>query len=257
MRDIIDKLLLAKRASPILPIVVENGPCKENKIYEEQIDLTALPAPQIHTADGGRYLQTYGMHVLNDISGNWTNWSIARAKVHDKRKLCGLVLTFQHIGKIHKQWKEAGQDAPWALAFGVPPAAIIAAGMPLPDNVSEAELYGSMTGQPIELVKCETNDLLVPANSEIVFEGTMSTTETAPEGPYSKMHGYAFFGDVRKMPVFNVNAITYRNDAILPICVSGMPTDESTSHNLRSGNDGYTNRVKYSTHSSEHSRPLN
>lgn len=78
---------------------------------------------------------------------------------------------------------------PWALAFGVPPAAIMAASMPLPDGLSEAEYIGSLADSPLEVVKCETNDLLVPANSEIVFEGYCSITERVPEGLFGEMHG--------------------------------------------------------------------
>ena len=79
---------------------------------------------------------------------------------------------------------------PWALAFGVPPAAIMASSMPIPDGVSEAEYVGAMVGKPIELVKCDTNGLYVPATSEIVFEGTLSITETGEEGPFGEMHGF-------------------------------------------------------------------
>lgn len=67
--------------------------------------------------------------------------------------------------------------------------------MPLPDGVTEADYVGSMTGHPLELVKCETNGLLVPANSEIVLEGTLSVTETGNEGPFGEMHGYTIIGD--------------------------------------------------------------
>lgn len=229
MRDVIDKVLSAKDAAPIPPIQVPNGPCKENKIFGDQIDLTKLPAPTLHSADGGKYIQTYGMHVVQSIDGSWTNWAIARAMVHDKRRLCGLVIAPQHIWQIHQQWKEQGKDVPWTLTLGVPPAAIITASMPLPDDVSEGEYLGSMTGSPAELVKCETNDLLVPANSEIVFEGTLSVTEKGPEGPFGEMHGYTFVGDVRQQPLFTVNAITHRNNAILPISVTGTPVDETVS----------------------------
>lgn len=130
------------------------------------------------------------MHVVQSPDGKWTNWSIARAMVNDKNSLAGLVAMPQHIAQIREMWKAKGQDMPWALAFGVPPAAIMAASMPLPDGVSEAEYVGSLVGAPLEVVKCDTNGLYVPANSEIVFEGTCSVTETVPEGPFGEMHGY-------------------------------------------------------------------
>ena len=140
----------------------------------------------------------------------------------------------QHIGRIHKMWKDIGKDVPWAMCFGVPPAAIMAASAPLPDGVTEAEYIGSMTGTPLDLVKCETNDLWVPANSEIVFEGTLSVTDTASEGPYGEMHGYVFFGDAHPFPLYHIDAITHRNDAILPVSVTGRLTDETVSSQNRS-----------------------
>ena len=189
MKDILDKMISAKTATPIPPTVVESGPCKEFRLTPDQFDLTKLPAPMLHQTDGGKYIQTYGMHIVQSPDGKWTNWSIARAMVSGKNELLGLIIRPQHIWQIHNMWKEEGRDMPWALAFGVPPAAIMASSMPLPDGVSEDEYIGSVVGQSLEVVKCDTNDLYVPATSEIVFEGTCSITEVAPEGPFGEMHG--------------------------------------------------------------------
>ncbi|KAG9661028.1 UbiD-domain-containing protein, partial [Aureobasidium melanogenum] len=178
MKEILDKMLSAQKATPLKPNIIKSGSCKENKIFGDDVDLAKLPAPLIHQADGGKYIQTYGMHVVQSPDGKWTNWSIARAMIYDNRHLVGLVIEPQHIWQIHQLWKKEGRDVPWALCFGVPPAAIMAASMPLPAGVTEAEYIGSMTGTALDLVKCETNDMLVPANSEIVFEGTLSITET-------------------------------------------------------------------------------
>jgi len=84
-----------------------------------------------------------------------------------------------------------------------------------------------MVGTGIDVVKCETNDLYVPANSEIVLEGTLSVTETGDEGPFGEMHGYVFPGDVKQCPRYKVDAVTHRNDAILPISPAGRLTDET------------------------------
>lgn len=229
MSQIFDKILAAGKMRPIPPVQVNSGPCKENKLFGDEIDLTSMPAPQMHRFDGGKYLQTYGMHVLQTPDGKWTNWAISRAMVHDKTRLSGLVMPPQHIGRIFSQWEEKGEDIPWALAMGVPPAAILAAGVAVPEGVSEADFVGAMTGSPLEVVKCDTNDLYVPATSEIVFEGTVSISEKGPEGPFGEIHGYTFIEPPRQMPLFTVKAVTYRNDAILPICVPGRPVDETVS----------------------------
>lgn len=188
MGTILDKMNSAQNSPGIPQNVVQTGSCKENILNPEDFDLTTLPAPHLHQSDGGKYIQTYGMHVVQSPDKKWTNWSIARAMVHDKNHLTGLVIEPQHLWQIHQMWKKEGKDVPWALAFGAPPAAIMASSMPLPDGCTEAEYVGAMTGHALDVVKCETNDLFVPANSEIVFEGTLSISETAPEGPFGEMH---------------------------------------------------------------------
>lgn len=227
MREILDKMLSASELPPIAPRIVDSGPCKENVLVDGEFDLTSLPVPMIHQHDGGKYIQTYGMHIVQSPDGSWTNWSIARAMVHDKNHLTGLVIEPQHIWQIHQMWKKEGRDVPWALAFGVPPAAIMASSMPIPDGVSEAEYVGAMTGEALELVKCDTNNLHVPATAEIVLEGTLSITEKAPEGPFGEMHGYVFPADTHLWPKYKVDRITYRNNPILPMSACGRLTDET------------------------------
>ncbi|EWZ30913.1 UbiD decarboxylyase family [Fusarium oxysporum Fo47] len=227
MKVILDKMIAAKTTPPIPPTVVETGPCKEHILTPDQFDLTKLPAPLLHQSDGGKYIQTYGMHIVQSPDGKWTNWSIARAMVYDRNHLAGLVIKPQHLYQIHEMWKKEGRDMPWALAFGVPPAAIMASSMPLPDGLSEAEYIGSLVGSSLDVIKCETNGLYVPANSEIIFEGTCSITETAPEGPFGEMHGYVFPGDAHPWPKYTVDLITHRKDAILPVSNCGRLTDET------------------------------
>lgn len=228
-KNINDKLLKAKSAKPPKSKVLETGPCKERKLFGDEIDLTQLPAPLLHKNDGGNYVQTYGMHILQSPDGSWTNWSISRAMVNDKRKLVGLCIPPQHNWQIREMWRKEGKDVPWALALGVSPAAIIAAALPIPDGVSELDYVNALTGIPLDLVKCETNDLLVPATSEIVFEGTLSTTETGPEGPFGEYFGHSFNREARNGPIYHVDAITYRDGAIMPISVPGKLADESVS----------------------------
>ncbi|KAF8869386.1 3-octaprenyl-4-hydroxybenzoate carboxy-lyase [Mucidula mucida] len=233
IKEILDKMVSVAHAPPIEPNVVDTGSCKENKIFGDDIDLTAIPAPLIHQSDGGKYIQTYGMHIVQSPDVKWTNWSIARAMVDDKRHLVRAILEPQHIWQILQMWKKTGKDCkPWALALGVPPAAIVAASMPIrksshESGVSEAGYVGALTGTALDLVKCETNDLLVPANSEIVMEGTLSITETAPEGPYGEMHGYVFPGDAIPFPRYHVDCITHRDNAILPVSATGRLSDET------------------------------
>ncbi|KAK7034028.1 Ferulic acid decarboxylase 1 [Paramarasmius palmivorus] len=227
MKQILDKLIAAKTMAPIPPRVVKGGPCKENRIFGDDIDLTKLPTPLVHKSDGGKYIQTYGMHIVQSPDGKWTNWSVARAMIYDKRHLVGLVIEPQHIWQIQQMWKGVGKDCKWALVLGAPPSAIMAASMPIPEGVSEAEYIGAFTGTALDVVKCETNDLLVPVTSEIVMEGTLSISEKGPEGPYGEMHGYIFPEAGIRSPLYRVECITHRDNAILPLSATGRLTDET------------------------------
>jgi UbiD family decarboxylase len=108
----------------------------------------------------------------------------------------------------------------------------MAASMPLPAGITEAAYVGSMCGSPLELVKCETNDIHVPANSEIILEGTISVKDRGPEGPFGEMHGYSFLDENSMQPLYKVNAITYRKNPILPISVPGRATGPDETHTM-------------------------
>jgi UbiD family decarboxylase len=150
--------------------------------------------------------------------------------IHDKNRMAGLIMKPQHIARIFEQWQKTGKDVPYAIALGAPPIAVMAASMPLPVGVTEVEYVGSLCGSPLELVKCETNDIYVPANSGIVLEGTISVTDRGKEGPFGEMHGYSFLDEEFMQPLYKVNAITHRENAILPISVPGRATGPDETH---------------------------
>lgn len=226
-QEILYKINETKKAPPVPTREVSSGPIKEYKLFGDDVDLTALPVPLLHEHDGGRFMQTFGMHVVQTPDGRWVNWSITRGMVHDKRSLVGPVIPKQDIGVISQMWKEKNQDMPWALCFGVPPAAIMVSGMPIPKWTNEADFIGALSGNPVEVVKCETNEIQVPANAEIVLEGVVSTSEVATEGPMAEYHGLIFPGQSKHCPLFKVNAITYRENPILPVCVAGRAAEEN------------------------------
>ncbi|MCX5158475.1 UbiD family decarboxylase [Streptomyces sp. NBC_00264] len=225
-RELLEHLIAAMHAEPVAPRVVETGPCKENVLTGDDVDLERFPVPLLHEHDGGRYLGTYGYHVVRTPDGRWTNWSISRTMLHGRTTLVGPAMAQQHLGMIHAIWRDRGLPTPWAMVLGAPPAALAAAGMPLPAEVNEDGYVGALAGSPVEVVRTELHDLHVPANSEIVLEGWISPDETAPEGPMGEYHGYAF-AESKPQPVFHVEAMTFRDDPILPICVAGLPPEEN------------------------------
>lgn len=225
--EIINKINDAKKLPAIPSNKIASGPVKEHIVIGDDIDLTALPIPTLHADDGGKYLQTFGMYIVQSPDGAWVNWSITRGMLHSKRALVGPCIPRQDIGVIRDMWRQLGKDMPFALCFGVPPAAIMVSGMPLPKGVNETDFVGALTGKAVDVVKCETNDIWVPANAELVLEGFVSNTETAKEGPMAEYHGHIFPTESQQCPLFHVNAMTYRTDSIVPICVAGRATEEN------------------------------
>jgi UbiD family decarboxylase len=225
-REMVEALADATKSTPIPPRRVATGPCKENILLGDDVDLLRLPVPLIHTGDGGRYINTWGTVVAQTPDGKWTNWAIARVMLLDSKRMTGIVHPLQHLGKIHGMWKAIGKPMPFAMFQGGPPFIPFVSGMPLPANVSEADYMGGYFGEPVDVVRCETVDLEVPATSEIVIEGFLSDKETAMEGPMGEYAGYLWPGPGTPKPVYHVTAMTFRKDPILPIVAAGEPVEE-------------------------------
>jgi 4-hydroxy-3-polyprenylbenzoate decarboxylase len=225
-REIILALADARTRPGIAPKRVESGLCKENILFGDDVDLFRFPTPLMHEGDGGRYFNTLGTIVVQSPDKKWTNWSIARIMIVDKNRMTGIVHPLQHVGMVHKMWSDIGKPTPFALVQGCEPFLPFVSGMPLPPFLNEGDYTGAYFGEPVEVVKCETSDLEVPATAEIVIEGTISNTETAVEGPMGEYAGYMWSGPGIPQPVYNVTAMTFRNQPILPITVAGGPVDE-------------------------------
>ena len=121
--------------------------------------------------------------------------------------MTGIVNPYQHVGVIHGLWKAQGQDMPFAICLGVEPAVSFVSGMPLPKFANESDYLGGYFGEPIDVVKCETVPLEVPATSEIVIEGHLSATDTTMEGPMGEYAGYLWPGPGDLRPVYQDNIL--------------------------------------------------
>ncbi len=211
------------------PTIVENkdAPCKQNKWVGDEVDLTKIPCPLQHMGDAERMMQSASVNICRTPDGKWTNWSINRSALHDKNTMKGFWAPTQHNGMIFAMWKEKGEDMPWALAMGVPPVCAWQSTARIPDYVDEYDAASQMLNAPIEMVKCETNDLLVPANSEMVIEGTVSITETLMEGPYGEYAGYHFAHKKLPKPRQDITCVTFRDNAIHPTSVPGVPPNST------------------------------
>jgi 4-hydroxy-3-polyprenylbenzoate decarboxylase len=167
------------------------------------------------------------MNIAKTPDGSWTNYSINRMMIVDRRRLSCLIPPPQHLGIIRSQWMKLGKPMPVALALGVEPGLAMMGGLPLPENVDESLFLSGYFGEALEMVPAETVDLAVPATAEIVIEGHIGVADddVATEGPMNEYPGYIAH-DTSPKPVFHISAITHRNNAILPVVAAGPPVEE-------------------------------
>ena len=217
-----------KRHDPNI-VDAADAPCKENKWFGDDIDLNKFPTPLGRLGDSARYINQAGINICQTPDGKWTNWSTNRGCIVDRNTMTGLWLRpTQHNGMIHGMWEKEGKDMPFAIALGVSPAVATQAASRIPDWVDEYDVASALMDAPLDMVKCETNDLLVPADTEIVIEGTVSISEKKIDGPFGEFPGYLFEDAKGPAPVMNITAVTFRNKPILPLALPGAPTD--TTH---------------------------
>ena len=205
----------------IKPLLVDTGPCKENIVRENEVDLSKFPIPKLHSMDGGRYALTWHIVVTQDPDTGWINVGTYRGMMLDNQNIGMLLTPAQHVGIHTDKHKKRHMKMPVSVALGAEPVSIMASATPYPAGVNEYEVMGAIRGKPMELVKSETNALPVPANAEIIFEGEVDPDPSSyrMEGPFGEYPGHYSSVDASPKPVFNVKCITYRND---PIFTSGL-----------------------------------
>src|SRR5216684_1101399 len=194
----------------IPPVEVSSGPCKEVIVRGDEVDVFRLPAPMLHEGDGGRYIGTWDLVVSRDPESNWTNWGIYRFMVHGPKTLTGFPRPTSHLGKVFQDhFLPKRKPPPDAIAIGADPLCLLAASATVALGTDEAALAGGMRGAPVELVRCETNDLLVPATAEIVLEAEILPDRVSLEGPYGEYPGYRT-GEMGNGILCRITAITHR-----------------------------------------------
>jgi len=226
--EIIEEYLERKK-NPIKPVLVDNGPCKEIIKVDDEVNLFDFPVPYVHDGDGGRYIGTWHIVITKDPDTGWVNWGMYRLMVIDKNTMGGIIAPPQHIGQMYYDKYEArNQPMEFAVAIGTEPVSSLMGCTFLPPDVNEADIAGALRKEPVELVKCETVDLAVPAHSEIVLEGVVMPHEREDEGPFGEYVGFQT-GKRSPKPVYRVKAITHRKDPILPVSNMGVPVDDSAA----------------------------
>ena len=220
----LDKIMMLpqlKSLADALPKTVASGPCQE--VVMDEPSFEPFPILTCWPQDGGPYI-TLPMVFTRDAETGQLNCGMYRMQIYDS-KTSGMHWQIHKDGARHHQQRIArGERIDVAVALGGDPATIFASICPLPPNVNEMILAGLIRRKAVRMVQCKTNDLLVPAEAEIVFEGYVEPLERRREGPFGDHTGYYSLAD--DYPVFHLTCVTHRRDAIYPATIVGRPPME-------------------------------
>lgn len=224
-KDALAKLPLLKDLWSMSPHIVKKAPCQQIIIEADDVDLYQLPIQQCWPQDVAPLI-TWGLTVTRGPEKKRQNLGIYRQQLLSRNKVImrwlahrGGALDFQAFKQQHP-----GKPFPVSVVLGCDPATILGAVTPVPDSLSEYQFAGLLRGSRTELVKCIGNDLHVPARAEIILEGVIHPDELALEGPYGDHTGY--YNEQDYFPVFTVERITMRENAIYHSTYTGKPPDE-------------------------------
>lgn len=212
-----------KRLGNIFPKKVKKAPCQEVIIKEEQVDLTSIPILTCWPHDAGPFI-TLPLVVTQHPQAGKRNLGMYRMQVFDKNTT-GMHWHAHKGGAEHYRVAEKlGQRLPVSVAIGADPTCVYAATAPLPEDMDELFLAGYLRKKPVDIVKCITNDLNVPANAQYVLEGYVDPGERRVEGPFGDHTG--FYSHAAEFPVFHVTCLTMRKNPIYHATVVGRPPTE-------------------------------
>ncbi|HEY3178037.1 MAG TPA: UbiD family decarboxylase [Casimicrobiaceae bacterium] len=199
----------------IKPEIVATAPCKQIILKEGDVDLTRLPLFLHHDRDGHAYTND-NLVVTKDPDTGVIDWGVYRSMFRTKNEKNFDMTCTSHRGRLNGlKYQARGQNMPVAIVLGGPTLDKLAAMAGVPSETNDFEVLGSFYGHAAQLVKCETNDLLVPANAEIVLEGEVITTEgwVHDEGPYGEFTGM-YGGGLKHNPRVVIHCMTYRKGGI-------------------------------------------
>ena len=209
---------------PIPTRLVETGLCKEVILKGDEVDLTRLPIPTYAEKDGGAFI-THGIQISKDPEDGSKNASIYRMQLHGKRELGVYPSGYQDLSRQYVKAEAKEKPLEIAVALGCDPAVMLATQVAAAYGEDELAIAGGLRGRPVDVVKCETVDLEVPATTEIVIEGVIPPHRREHEGPFAEYSGY--YGPASMQPVVEVTAVTHRRNPIFHAGLTGRPMTEN------------------------------
>jgi 2,5-furandicarboxylate decarboxylase 1 len=213
----------------IAPLRVSDAPVKELKFKQREFDLTQLPVHVAGRRDGGPVIGS-GLVVSKDPETGRRNVSFHRLQIKGAHK-SGILLYPRHTWKNYLKYQERNEPMPVAIFIGHHPLYYAAAATTAPYGVDEFEIAGGYLGEAVRLVKCDTVDLEVPADAEIVLEGHIPPHYREDEGPFSEFQDYYITG-TGKNPIVEYQFMTRRHDAIFKNLQNGSEMEGCVFHKV-------------------------
>jgi 2,5-furandicarboxylate decarboxylase 1 len=209
-------------ARPIAPVVVERGPVHDCVLQGEAVDAGAMPISRHFAKDAGRYIGSCIL-VCKDPDTGVRNLSYQRLQLKGPNRFGASLHSRGHIWEHLQRCEARGRDLEVAVVIGVHPAINLAAGAKVAMDVDEFDVAGALLGSPVELVRCKTIDVEVPAEAEFVLEGRILGGQHEDEGPFGEYTGYSTDRSTRN--IFVVSAITWRTNPIFHDIIPGYSAE--------------------------------
>jgi 4-hydroxy-3-polyprenylbenzoate decarboxylase len=226
-QGLLDKVRMLPKLAELgsfFPRTVRTGACKE-VVRKENFSLSYFPILKCWPKDGGRYI-TWPLVITKNPETGKRNVGVYRMQVFDERTTAMHWQTqkhgAEHFRRARARYGKGKIEV--AVAIGADPMTCLAGVLPIPPDLDEMMFAGFLRREPVEMVACETVELEVPANAEIVLEGHVDLNEFRTEGPFGDHTG--FYSLEGEYPVFHVNCITHRRDPIYLTTIVGPPPQE-------------------------------
>ncbi|MBT8441844.1 MAG: UbiD family decarboxylase [Gammaproteobacteria bacterium] len=231
----LDNYVAGAVASPLPANVTDGGAVAEVVIRGGDIDTGKLPAPLFFSGDSHPFISA-GLGFARDPSSGQQNVGFYRVPVIDRRRISLSAGPTSHLRVIYKAHGESGKKLQVALAVGVPPALQIAAAADLPAGISDVDVAGALQRKPLEMVRCQTSDIMVPADAEFVLEATVNLDDWVDNvmGEFGDQYGKT------NSPTAMIDAITHRRDPMFHVIMAGMNREHNflgrmLGYHLRAG----------------------